>query len=79
MTRRLGIYVLSIATVMSAAPGICKAQAVLTHHVRPATQNGTAPRMGPLSATQSMNLVITLPLRNPLQTVLSPPTGVSIL
>ncbi len=64
MTRRLGMYALSIAIVTSVAPGLCKAQSVLTHHVREATQDGTAPLEGQLSATQNLQLVITLPLRN---------------
>ena len=64
MTRKLGIYALPITVVMSIALGFCKAQSVLTHHVRQATQDGTARRMGQLSSTQAMSLVITLPLRN---------------
>jgi len=37
---------------------------LLTHHVREATINGTAPLVGHLPATQSMRLVFVLPLRN---------------
>ena len=36
----------------------------MTHHVRQATQDGSARSMGRLPATQTLNLVITLPLRN---------------
>ncbi len=64
MTRKLGIYVLPLAVVMSIALGVCQAQSALTKHVRKATQDGTAPLIGQLSPTQTMNLVITLPLRN---------------
>ena len=53
-----------LATVLSIALGFCQAQSVLTHHVRPVTQDGTARSIGPLSATHTLNLVITLPLRN---------------
>ena len=64
MTRKLGIYAVSITIAMSVAPGFCEAQAVLTNHVRQATQDGTASLTGQLSATQNMRLVISLPLRN---------------
>jgi Pro-kumamolisin, activation domain len=64
VTRKLGIYAISIAMVMSVAPVTCEAQAVLTHHVREATQDGTAALNGQLAATQNMRLVISLPLRN---------------
>ena len=64
MMRIVGKYAFPIAAVLSIALGICQAQSVLTHHVRPATQDGTARSLGPLSATQTLNLVITLPLRN---------------
>ena len=62
--RRSGTFVLPIAVVLSMVLGVCQAQTVLTHHVRPATQNGTARSLGPLSATQTLRLVIALPLRN---------------
>ena len=62
--RIVGKYAFPIAAVLSFALGIGQAQSVLTHHVRPATQDGTARSIGPLSATQTLNLVITLPLRN---------------
>jgi subtilase family serine protease len=64
MVRIVGKFVLPIAAVMSMLVCVCQAQSVLTHHVRQATQDGTARSMGQLSATQTMNLVITLPLRN---------------
>jgi len=40
------------------------AQNLLTHHVRQATRDGSAPLVGHLLSTQTMRLVITLPLRN---------------
>ena len=62
--RKLGIYAFPIAIFMAMAAGICESQSVLTHHMRQATQDGTAPRTGRLAASQSLHLVITLPLRN---------------
>ena len=59
MARKLGFYALSIAIVMSMTHGACRAQSVLTHHMRRATQDGTAPRMGELSANQTLHLVLT--------------------
>jgi kumamolisin len=64
MMRIVGKYAFPIAAVLSIALNFCQAQSVLTHHVRPATQDGTARSLGPLSATQNLNLVITLPLSN---------------
>jgi subtilase family serine protease len=64
MTRKLGIYALPIAIILSLAAGICESQSVLTHHIRQATQDGTAPQMGRLASSQKLHLVITLPLRN---------------
>ena len=62
--RKPWIHALQIALAMSMAAGICAAQSVLTHHMREATQDGTAPRTGNLPASQNLHLVITLPLRN---------------
>ena len=64
MTRKLGTFAVSIALFMSMAPGICLAQSLMTHHVRQATQDGSARSMGRLPAGQAMNLVIALPLHN---------------
>jgi kumamolisin len=50
------------ALLLSAAS--CLAQSVKTHHVRQATKNGTAPLVGHLPSSQSMRIVLTLPLRN---------------
>ena len=62
--RIVGKYVLPIALVLLTALSICQAQSVRTRHVRPTTQEGTARSLGSLSATQTLRLVITLPLRN---------------
>src|SRR5579863_6900139 len=64
MKRKLGIYAFPIALLISVAPAVCVSQSVLTHHVREATQDGSAPRMGAVLGTGKMNLVLTLPLRN---------------
>ncbi len=64
MTRKLGVYALPIALILSMAAGTCESQSVLTHHVREATQDGTAPGMGRLASSQNLHLVITLSLRN---------------
>jgi kumamolisin len=49
---------------MSVAITVGHAQSLLTHHIRQATQDGSARSMGRLPATQTVDLVITLPLRN---------------
>jgi subtilase family serine protease len=64
MVRIIGKTLFPLAAVLSMAACICQAQSVMTRHVRPATQDGTARSMGRLAANQTMNLVITLPLRN---------------
>ena len=62
--RSLKTFGLPIAACLSLSFGICQAQTVMTHHVRQATQDGTAHFIGNLSSSQSLRLVITLPLRN---------------
>jgi kumamolisin len=62
--RKLGTYGLSIAACLLLALGICQAQTVSTHHVRQATQDGTARFLGNLPSTQALRLTITLPLQN---------------
>ncbi len=62
-----GVYALPIALIlaMAAENGLVSlSQCVSTHHMRHATQDGTAASMGPLGGTENMHLVITLPLRN---------------
>lgn len=66
MTRRLSTSLLTMVALVSAASIVCLAQpqSLLTHHVREATLNGQAQYVGPLPATQSMRLVLALPIRN---------------
>ena len=63
MVRNLGKFVFPLAAVLTFAINLGQAQSVLTHHVRQATQDGSARPIGRLQ-NQTMNLVITLPLRN---------------
>jgi kumamolisin len=64
--RRLSLYLLTIAAIVSGANTICQAQpqSVLTRHVRDVTVNGRSPMVGHLPATQSMRIVLVLPHRN---------------
>jgi kumamolisin len=62
--RPLRTFGLAIAASLLLTAGICEAQTVVTHHVRQATQDGTAHFIGNLSSSQTLNLVIALPLRN---------------
>lgn len=66
MIRRLSVSLLLIVALMSLATILCQAQSqpLLTRHTREVTLNGTAPRVGHLSATKSMRLVLALPLRD---------------
>ena len=66
MIRKLSSTFLAITAVLFAAAAFSHAQLqpVLTTHVRQATQNGQAPLLGRMPASQSMNLVLVLPLRN---------------
>ena len=62
--RKLRTFGLPIAACLSLALGICQAQTMRTHHVRQATQDGTARYLGNLSSAQTLRLTITLPLHN---------------
>jgi kumamolisin len=66
MIRRFSASLFAIAVLVSAVNSVGRAQsqAVLTRHVREATVSGLAPSVGRLPATQSMRLVVALPLRN---------------
>jgi subtilase family serine protease len=57
---------LRIGALLAVAVGISEAQvrAPLTRHVREATQNGQARSIGRLTSTQTLRLVLVLPLRN---------------
>jgi len=57
---------LYVMAALAAAAIVCEGQSLplLTHHVRDAVVNGEAKQMGRLPASQSMRLVLVLPLRN---------------
>jgi kumamolisin len=65
MIRKLSTPLLTIVAFASIV-SICQAQSLplSTRHVREATLNGQAPSLGHLPATQSLRLVLVLPLRN---------------
>jgi subtilase family serine protease len=64
VTRALHTSLLALAALAAAATASGQMQPLLTHHVRPATQNGEAKALGEMPASQNLRLVITLPLRN---------------
>ena len=66
MIRRLGVFLLTIVVMVLGVNFVCQAQTrpLLTRHVREVTVNGQAQSVGRLPATQSMRLVLALPLRN---------------
>jgi len=66
MIRRLSSPVLTIAALLSVSAVVCQAQVQtpLTRHLREATWNGQARQLGSVSSTQTMRLVLVLPLRN---------------
>jgi subtilase family serine protease len=66
MIRSLRTLLLTTVALVSAVSMLCQAesQPPLTRHVREVTQNGQARLIGHLSPTQSLRLVVTLPLRD---------------
>jgi subtilase family serine protease len=64
--RKLSISLLTIVAMVAGACLVSQAhpQTLLTHHVREVTQNGQAPSVGRLPATQTMHFDIVLPLRD---------------
>jgi len=66
MIRTSRKFLLTIAALMSVMSMICHAQSLplSTRHVREATLSGQAPSLGHVPATQSLRLVLVLPLRN---------------
>jgi len=64
--RRLGACFLAMVAMVLGVNVVCQAepQSLLTRHVREVTLNGQAPSLGRLPATQSVRLVLVLPLRN---------------
>ncbi|HTZ90705.1 MAG TPA: S53 family peptidase [Alloacidobacterium sp.] len=63
---RFNRCLLIIALITSFVPAAFQAQSqsMMTHHVRQVTKNGQARSVGELPATQTLRVVITLPLRN---------------
>ena len=66
MIRRLGVSLLTIVALLLLMNSVCQAQAVplMTRHVRAAVRDGQARSIGHLPASQTMRLVLVLPLRN---------------
>jgi kumamolisin len=66
MTRKLGTPLLLIATLVAVlnVTGYAQSQPALTHHVSEVVLSGAAPVVGHVPATQSMRIVLTLPLRD---------------
>ena len=66
MIRRLTMSLLRIATLLLVGSVVSQGQSLspLTRHVRDVTQNGQARSVGRLSPTQTMRLVLVLPLRD---------------
>lgn len=66
MIRRVSTYLLGIVALLSIVNVVCQAQSrfSLTRHVREETRNGQARSLGRLASTETMRLVLVLPLRN---------------
>src|ERR1700693_6170683 len=66
MIRRFGLSLLTIVALVLVLSVVCQAQAItpLTRHLREVTLKGQARPVGHLPATQTMRLVLVLPLRN---------------
>ncbi len=66
MIRRLSVFLLTLAAMVSGANIICQAAPLplMTRHTRDAVINGQAPSLGRLPATQSMHFDVVLALRH---------------
>ena len=66
MIHRVSTYVLRIVALLSIVNVVCQAQSQssFTRHVREETRNGQARSLGRLPATETLRLVLVLPLRN---------------
>ena len=64
MVRRIGLFVLTVAAIVSVATVKSQAQSMLTHHMREATRSGEVRPIGQLPAEQVMHLDLVLPLRD---------------
>jgi kumamolisin len=65
MVRRIGLFVLTVAAIVSVATVKSQAQSMLTHHMREVTRSGEARPIGQLPSTQIMHLDLVLPPRDP--------------
>ena len=63
MVRRFSIFSVAVVALMAGVSFVCRAQ-MLTQQVREVTLNGQAPRIGSLPASQTMRLVLVLPLHD---------------
>jgi subtilase family serine protease len=64
VNKRIGVFVLTIAAILSACTMAGSAQSLMTRHVRDAVLNGQAQLLGRLPETQQIQLDIVLPLRD---------------
>jgi kumamolisin len=66
MIRRRSSHLLATLVLVAAVNVVCRAesQSLLTRHTREVTRNGQAPMVGHLPASQSMRIVLALPVRN---------------
>ena len=64
MNRKICVLLLSIAAFVSAGVMECRAQTLMTRHVREVTLNGQAKLVGRLSPAQIMQLDVVLPVRD---------------
>jgi len=64
MVRRIGLFLLTVAALISVGATNSQAQSMMTRHVREATRSGEAKSMGQLAPDRVMSLDIVLPLRN---------------
>jgi subtilase family serine protease len=60
-------FLLSLVALTFAATAFGQTQPLLTQHVRPAVSHGQAKSLEPMSANQTMRIVLVLPLRNQAQ------------
>jgi kumamolisin len=65
VNKKFSALLLTIAAIVSAGSIECRAQSLMTRHVREAVFNGQAQPLGRLPATQVMQLDLVLPLRDP--------------
>ena len=67
MTTRLRKFLLSLVALTFVATAFGQTQPLLTHHVRSVVISGQAKSQGPVSTSQTMRIVLVLPLRNQAQ------------